>query len=75
MAGRKKAVAQTVTEIADAVSGATFAALTRDQRALLSSQDTGDIVKASIDFAVLIGSLIEERASGKTPAAGESKRG
>lgn len=62
---RRKTVAQTVVELSDTLTSAAIAALTPDQRASLTSADTGTIIHLAIDFATKVGGILEERANGK----------
>lgn len=63
MAGRKRSIADTVMVLADSLTGATLAALTPAQRAALTSEDTGAIIRLSIDFAQKVGGIIEKKGA------------
>lgn len=63
---RKRSIAQTVTNVADALTSAALEALTPEQRSSLTSADTGTIIHLAIDFATKVGSLLEDRAKGAT---------
>jgi hypothetical protein len=60
---RKRSIAQTVTVLSSTICDAALDNLTPDQRASLTSDDTGTIIHASIELATKIGGILEERAT------------